>query len=978
MNEIAEVEHRRESSPLLERQHELDRISAELGAAAAGMGNVLLVEGPSGIGKSRLLAEAAAAGRDRGFRVLHAAGGEFEREYPLGVILDLFETMVATAGDTERARLLSGPASAASAVFEVAGAGGGSLAPNQRFALIHGLYWLLINLTAESPVAVIVDDVQWVDDFSMHCLAYLAGRLTEVPVALVAAVRRGDPMTSGHLIGRLYDAAQLNVLRPSALSAKAVAALVEHDRAAEVVTPADVESIVASTGGNPFLVRQLTAAAADHPDGWRMMVESPSSYTSSAVSHNVMVRLHRVGSAAVSLARAASVVGDGESLKTVAQLAQVEVGESHATLEALRRVQIIRSCDPVAFFHPIVRAAIYAEIPAIEGLALHKRAAVILHETGAPSDVVARHLVLAPPSSEQWVRRALQDGGRLAARRGSPEAAIRYLRRALDLTPPTESAASLCVDLALSEAAAGEPTSVARFVDVLGLIDDPAQRSEPLYALGQTLYRRGRHREAAQSFREGADMFALSDLDQALWFESAYASCAHYLPALRPEAMLHLESVAKNFLDRPVASDAERAVLGILALYRAASTPSKPGIDLAERALGGGSLMSRRILGSVEANLAITSLIWSGKPEAALEPLELVLDDARERGDTLAHTEASFIRALARYRLGRLDDASADAQTAVEGVRQGWGATLPGPHGVLVDCLLERGEVEQAQHVVAEAAASLREGDSRPSSAWLYWSRGRVQMCTGGAREALADMLRAGQILGASGIRSPGVFAWRSQAALAAVAVGQKELGQELIAMELELAYAFSLPECSAAALRVQATTEDHDRAVATLQRAAVSIASRPSLTLCGVLVDLGARRRRAGRPVEAREDLRQALQLARRLGAVALAEQSRSELLASGARPRRDHINGIEALTASEHRIARLAADGLTNRRVAESLFLTKNTVEWHLRNVYRKLGIASREELHDALGASKRSSGRPGTTGLAALDADLGVGSF
>src|SRR5205823_2970187 len=104
---------------------------------------------------------------------------------------------------------------------------------------------------------------------------------------------------------------------------------------------------------------------------------------------------------------------------------------------------------------------------------------------------------------------------------------------------------------------------------------------------------------------------------------------------------------------------------------------------------------------------------------------------------------------------------------------------------------------------------------------------------------------------------------------------------------------------------------------------------------------------RRAGERVASREPLRRALDLAHQCGATALEQQARDELLASGARPRRAAATGLDALTPSERRIAELAASGAGNRQIAELLFLTKNTVEWHLKHVYRKLDVGSREDL-------------------------------
>lgn len=936
---------------LLERTDELSLLEASFAAARAGAGSVTIVEGPAGIGKSRLLAEAVLQAQSAGMTVRRAAGGELESEYAAGVVLDLFEPLMAGVDDETRERLLRGPARTAEPMFGVDGALATSRPNAQEFALIHGLYWLIVNLAEDQPVAVIVDDVQWADEFSLRFLAYLAPRLSDLAVAFVVAVRADDGPQRDEIISRFYDASQGGVLRLRSLSRDAVTALVARADASAADQEEITAAVFASTGGNAFLVRELIASVQSHPDGWQAIVDDPQSFAPSSVSRNVMVRLRRFGGGALALARAASVLGDGASLMTVARLAHLDAEEALATASELARVHVLSGDEAVTFFHPMVRAAVYAELPAGQRPALHKNAAAILRDIGAPADAVAQQVILAPPSSEPWVRTVLHEGARLAARRGSPRTAIRYLRQALELWPPTESSSQVSLDLALSEAAVGEPTSAARFVDALESIEDPAQRAHPLYALGHTLYRRGRHREAAEAFREGVDMFVGNDPTRSTLFESAYAACAHYLPAYRPEAMMRLEAVAAELTTRPPCNDAERSMLGVLSLYRAASAPGRPSAELARTALGDSAPCADGMVGSVETNLAATALIWSGHPTSALRHMDRILADARNRGDVLAFAEASFIRALALHRVGRVTDAMADAQIAIEGARQGWGATLPGPHGILIDCLLERGEVAAAHRVVAETWQLLQGSEIRPSSAWFYWARGRTRMSEEDPQGGLDDFTMAGRTLEAAGIRSPGVIAWRTRAAAAAHAVGDARLSHDLIDEELALAEAFGLPSHAACALRVRAEAEGHAEAVTTLEEAVPLLGDAPTLVLGQVLFDLGARRRRAGHAVEAREELRRALEIAQRLGALALADRARDELLASGARPRRDRISGVEALTPSEQRIAQLASDGLSNRRIAESLFLTKNTVEWHLRNVYRKLGIASRQELEATL---------------------------
>jgi DNA-binding NarL/FixJ family response regulator len=156
------------------------------------------------------------------------------------------------------------------------------------------------------------------------------------------------------------------------------------------------------------------------------------------------------------------------------------------------------------------------------------------------------------------------------------------------------------------------------------------------------------------------------------------------------------------------------------------------------------------------------------------------------------------------------------------------------------------------------------------------------------------------------------------------------------------------LPRAIAIANRVIALVEPRERALDLLAEAVELLEASPArLERARALVDVGSALRRAGRRRDAQARLRQALELAHRCGAAGLAARAREELVAAGARPRRPVFTGLEALTASERRVARLAAQGRSNREIAETLFVTQRTVETHLRHTFQKLGITSRGEL-------------------------------
>jgi len=198
-------------------------------------------------------------------------------------------------------------------------------------------------------------------------------------------------------------------------------------------------------------------------------------------------------------------------------------------------------------------------------------------------------------------------------------------------------------------------------------------------------------------------------------------------------------------------------------------------------------------------------------------------------------------------------------------------------------------------------------------------------------------------------------MAWRSDAALSLAALGDRQAAQRLCAEEVSLARRWGDNLALGIALRASGvvTGGTPGRALIT-EAVAVLRASPGRLELARALLDLGTARRRAGARREARDLLRESLDVAYALGARVIAARAREELVAAGGRPRRDAIRGRDALTPSELRVAQLAAAGQTNRQIAQLLFVTQRTVENHLTSAYAKLGIMARTDLSAAMGDS------------------------
>jgi DNA-binding CsgD family transcriptional regulator len=264
--------------------------------------------------------------------------------------------------------------------------------------------------------------------------------------------------------------------------------------------------------------------------------------------------------------------------------------------------------------------------------------------------------------------------------------------------------------------------------------------------------------------------------------------------------------------------------------------------------------------------------------------------------------------------------------------------------------LVDQGQLDAAEEALAPLDSEAERGSVIAAEA--RFARGRLRIAQGRVAEGLEDFLAVGELLTRAHITCPGYLPWRSEAALAHLALGHEEPARRLAADELELAREFGAPRALGVAKRAAGVVAGGERG-AFLLREAVDAFERGDARLerARALADLGALLRRRNRRSEARELLREALDAAHRSGARRLAQQAETELRATGARPRRVVLIGVDSLTASERRIAEFASEGLTNREIAQSLFITDRTVEGHLTSVFRKLRLDSRDQLAAAL---------------------------
>jgi DNA-binding CsgD family transcriptional regulator len=342
--------------------------------------------------------------------------------------------------------------------------------------------------------------------------------------------------------------------------------------------------------------------------------------------------------------------------------------------------------------------------------------------------------------------------------------------------------------------------------------------------------------------------------------------------------------------------------------------------------------------------------------------LDRLVRAAREYGDRSAAGVFLAERAWTRYRSGAVESAEADASEALRIARDATRARGHAPIAAATAVLagLERERPSEELEAImtglppAGDPDTVVQDDLALARAWL--------LLTGGDAQAALDIASELDRAESWGCSSPTLLPWRSVASVALAQLGEEEEALELAREELRLAERLGTPRAVGIAQRAVAWAGPADQRQAGLEAAVATLEkSQSRLELARVTCELGAELRRRGDRTAAREVLRRAYALASECGGTRLANRARDELGRSGARLIREPASGVEALTPSEVRVAELAAEGLTNREVAQALFVSEKTVETHLGRVYRKLGIKSRHALPGALAERSAATAEP-----------------
>ena len=797
------------SDALVERDGELSAIDSALARVQTGEGAIVLIEGPAGIGKTRLLDELRRRASSQDVLVLTSRAGLLEREFAFGVVRQLLE-------EVARPELLDGPAAPARVVLGDAGTGEGT------FPILNGLFRLVERLAGERPVVLCVDDLQWSDPASLRFIAYLARRLAAIPVLIAATIRTGEPGVDETLLGDLAQEPVATALAPRPLTVDATAEVLRTrlGRPPDRVFSTACHEV---TAGNPLLLGQLlgaltTESIAPDADG----AEAVRAVGPRAVARTVLLRLGRLPSPAAEVARAVAVLGEQPELPAVAALARTDEPAAARAVQGLTRAEILRGDESMGFVHPLIRDAVYTELTAPERALEHERAARLLADLGASPERVAAQLLLSPPRGDGWVVSRLREAAHQALRRGAPDAAMRLLERAQAEPPPPDQQAALAFELGGSAAYLRGPAGIEPLQRAYAGLSDPEERARAATRLSHLLlFVRSPTDGAALAGRAAEELpDGFDDLRDGL---SAVRLVAATFGAVDPSEFRGLDDVRRGPRST---GPGGRALTAMTALAVALTCgPSSEASALAHEAFAGG-LGQFEITAPVALGSAALAL---GEPAEGLEAIDRYSEHARRQGEILGSIGADLWGGITHIWAGNLPAAMESLERAHEGERL-WGTKLDAvmAYSAAFTALarLERGDPHDE---VTETLHRIQAEDPRPDGA-RFWmaSAGELALAEGRLSDAvlISERLEPTRPAETHPVWAP----WRSIRARALARLGELEEARRLALEDLALARRLGAPWVIGRALRILAELGGPDQlqvargAVMELERASARL----------------------------------------------------------------------------------------------------------------------------------------------------------
>ncbi|MER7104676.1 AAA family ATPase [Streptomyces humidus] len=946
-------------SGLLGRQDQVAVLERAAGEARAGRGGVVLVRAGAGMGKTALLDTWAGLQQPQEIRVMSASGAELEQGFAFAVLRQLVEPLLVGAGDEGRARLLSGPAQLASHALRVEGTG--ELSPETSLGLLHSLYWLMVHVTDDGPVALVVDDVHWADLPSVRWLEYLARRLRGLPLLLVLAGRPDNGAGVEPVLGRIAGQPYCRPVGLPGLDLDSVTHLVRASLGPG--EPRFVAACASATESNPLLLHALLRTLADNQvratDEQAHLVEE---FRGRILAETVVKRLTGEPEPVLRLARALVVLGDEATWKVAAELAGLGESTARELGGRLRQAGVLAPGEPVRFGHALVRAAVAEAVLGPVDLAVgHARAAELLRGDGAADDLVAAHLLLAEPGGESWWVDTLREAARATRGRGAPEVTSAYLRRALREPVSVEERGPLLLELGKAELQIDVGAARHHLTEASTALAEPYALAEAASLLASGLFLSHEHERAVDVLARAVDDLGRTDdgiglAREVSWFLQAQMLLIGYdqlstLPAARRHA--------RRLWDHKLAGDTPGECMVLAALSAPATTgeaTAQIAGDLLDRSLRGGLVAADT--SQMLVTLAGLAFVATDRLDDAVARFDRVVDMGGRWGSFLLVSSALTWQLLVQARRGRQLPLTADfghpAITADQGLEPRVRLSMTTQVG---ESLIERCDLTSATAVLTADADFDRVGWTWQGPALL--ARSHLQAARGNPAAALAVLHEYGAEENRAQVMNLAGAPWRSRAALLHHTLGQRTDALQLATEELELAHQWGTERAIGVASRCLGVVHGGRRGQALLREAVAVLKRSPArLELARAHYRLGTALLHGGETDEARRSLTEALRLADACGSVLLAGHVRGALAAAGVRPK-PAPPAAPSLSPTEHRLVELLRTRHTDRQIAQSLLLTPHDVTGLIEQAARKLGVAGRAELASPPARAHQRSG-------------------
>ncbi|HKH16974.1 MAG TPA: AAA family ATPase [Solirubrobacteraceae bacterium] len=905
---------------LIGRERECARLDELLDRARVGRSGTLVIRGEAGIGKTALLDYAAMRAAD--MTVVRAVGVESEAQLEFSGLLEvcwpLRDGLVELSdhqGGVLRSALGIGPAQ-----------------EQDRFSVGAATLSLLAACADADPVCVVVDDAQWLDLASQDALVFAAKRLQADRVGVIFAARDGEDVP--------FEAPGLDLLPLTGLGRDAAAELIRLGDGVEVA--ADVaERLHAATQGNPLALIELPRLLTSEQLAGTAPLDDPLP-TGPAVERAFARRVLDLPESSQSALLLAAVTTSSE-IETIANgLAPLGVGAD--ALESAEDAGLVRLADgQLAFRHPLVRSAVYHAAAPSDRRAAHRAIADGLVGT---THVEARawHLAGAALGQDDAAAAALEEAADHARRRGGYAAAAADLERAARLTLDETSRLRRLHAAADASWRAGRTEQAASLAtEALARLGEPRLRATALRLMGTIDYFRGRADRAAEALGEAVTLLEDTDPDAAV---EAAADAVNALVRVR-QRELALETAKRARALAPEnggATDLEAAIaLGYAFCFAGRYGDAKPHLRRAAELFGATGTVS----GPLQAGRLSAALGWLGRHEQAHAFLAATVARARAAGavGALPHLLASA--SWQALHATRFNEAYADASEAVELAKElEQPVTAAQALGVLTWLHALRGDEARCRTTGEETQRRAAEFGFTLYGLLVSLCFGLLDVGRGRVDEAIGQLESVARHADEHDLFVPGVS---PQLELAeAYSRAGRVADAETVLAAFDRSVLAALPEFRARAERCRGLLagpdafEGHFITALDLHATGQSPMALARTRLC-----YGERLRRAGRRVDAREQLRPALEVFDRVGATPWSERAGAELRASGETLRRREAHEAEELTPQELQIALHVAEGKSNKEVGAALFLSHKTIEFHLSRVYRKLDIHSRAEL-------------------------------